>query len=354
MNELTNILAETVERLFRDLMTEGMPQAENQSAFAHMWNAIEELGITNLFLSEENGGFEGEWLDAFSVFKLLGSHALPLPVGETIVAKKLLQDCDMKIPDAAITIGTARKVNIQRNKNSEQWLFSGEVPLLPWGQTVQSALIQCHFDDKNYYALLSTKHASLITRDFNQANEPRDTLRFVNCPVMDLKLLDNNVDNLFSSGAMLRTCQVAGALEAALELSIQYVQERKQFGKSISKFQVIQHQLALLAEHCAATNCAAQSACSASDQGDGNFEIAAAKLRANRAVAESTSIAHQVHGAIGFTQEYRLHYFTQRLWSWRSEFGNDRHWARYLGNQIIQAEPSELWANLTARSDARG
>jgi acyl-CoA dehydrogenase len=54
------------------------------------------------------------------------------------------------------------------------------------------------------------------------------------------------------------------------------------------------------------------------------FEIAAAKLRTNMAIGTGTSIAHQVHGAIGFTHEYDLHRYTRRLMGWRSEFGNDR------------------------------
>lgn len=353
MNELTNILAETVQRLFGDLMAEGMPKSNDQSVFETLWNTVEELGIPNLFLSEENNGFEGSWQDAFPVFKQLGYHAIPLPLGETIVAKKILQDLDITIPEMAITIGTANDVSIGRDDTSKQWVFSGDVPSLPWGQAAPWALIHCRCDQKTYYALIATSQGSLTDRYLNEAGEPRDTLHFRDAPLIDLKAVEGNTNELFASGALLRTCQSAGALEAALELSVQHVQERKQFGRQLSKFQAIQHQLALLAEYYAAVDCAAQSACNAYDKGDGNFEIAAAKLRANQATGDSTSIAHQVHGAIGFTEEYKLHFFTQRLWSWRTEFGNDRHWASYLGKLIVQSGQAQLWANLTARSDAR-
>ena len=81
------------------------------------------------------------------------------------------------------------------------------------------------------------------------------------------------------------------------------------------------------------------------------FEIAAAKLRANMAVAPATTIAHQVHGAIGFTLEHPLHHFTQRLFAWRSEFGNDRYWSTILGNTLRGLGGAGLWPFLTARGD---
>jgi alkylation response protein AidB-like acyl-CoA dehydrogenase len=77
------------------------------------------------------------------------------------------------------------------------------------------------------------------------------------------------------------------------------------------------------------------------------FEIAAAKLRANQAIGVATSTAHQVHGAIGFTYEYALRHATQRLWSWRSEYGNDRYWSEQLGRAVIARGADTFWDSLT-------
>ena len=63
--------------------------------------------------------------------------------------------------------------------------------------------------------------------------------------------------------------------------------------------------------------------------------IAAAKLRTGEAASNGAAIAHQVHGAMGFTQEYPLHYATRRLWSWRDEFGNESYWAERLGAMLL-------------------
>ena len=150
--------------------------------------------------------------------------------------------------------------------------------------------------------------------------------------------------------AFARSCQIAGALDAALALSVGYVNERQQFGRPLGKFQAVQQNLASFAGEAAAANCAAMGAAQALVRGEAHFEIAAAKLRANRAVEIGTTVAHQVHGAIGFTQEYGLHPLTRRLWQWRSEFGNDAYWSRELGSKVVAAGAEAFWPDLTART----
>jgi alkylation response protein AidB-like acyl-CoA dehydrogenase len=148
--------------------------------------------------------------------------------------------------------------------------------------------------------------------------------------------------------ALVRACQMAGAMQGALDLSVGYVRERVQFGKSLSTLQAIQQQLALLAEETAATSMAAVAACRAADRGGAQFEIAAAKLRANTAVGTVTSVAHQVHGAMGFTKDYKLQKLTKLLWQWRSEYGNDRWWADKLGAAMAKQGADGFWPALVA------
>ena len=76
--------------------------------------------------------------------------------------------------------------------------------------------------------------------------------------------------------------------------------------------------------------------------------VAAAKIRAGEAAGIGAAIAHQMHGAMGFTQEHRLHYWTRRLWSWRDEFGNEAYWARRLGGAVAAAGADRLWYGITA------
>jgi acyl-CoA dehydrogenase len=150
-------------------------------------------------------------------------------------------------------------------------------------------------------------------------------------------------------GAMARAAQMAGALESCLVQSVRYATERKQFGRPIGSFQAIQQNLAVLAGHVAAAGIAAESAFRAAERGDARFEIAVAKVRVGEAAGVGAGIAHQTHGAIGFTYEHSLHFATRRLWSWRAEFGSESAWARELGRAVAARGADALWSDLTAR-----
>jgi acyl-CoA dehydrogenase len=155
-------------------------------------------------------------------------------------------------------------------------------------------------------------------------------------------------------GATARAVQMGGALEAILDIAVRYANERVAFERPIAKFQAVQHNLARLAGEAAAAMAAAGSAADAvasSDTfDDGVFlEAAAAKIRVGEAAAEGAGIAHQVLGAIGFTREHILHRFTQRLWAWRDDFGNESFWAMKLGTKVASNGADALWPLLASR-----
>jgi acyl-CoA dehydrogenase len=157
-------------------------------------------------------------------------------------------------------------------------------------------------------------------------------------------------------GAFIRTCQAAGALDAALAMSIEHANTRQQFGKPLAKFQAVQQSLAVFATEAAAVNVAAAAAAAALDRAKGDFdaalfEIAAAKLRANQAISIGTALAHQVHGAIGFTAEYDLHHLTGAMLGWRSDHGHDAYWAGVLGGMAAKLGGAGLWVEIVRRSD---
>jgi acyl-CoA dehydrogenase len=155
-------------------------------------------------------------------------------------------------------------------------------------------------------------------------------------------------------GAAMRAVQIGGALQAILSLATDYAQERVAFERTISKFQAVQHNLAKLAGETAAAVAAASSAADTIQTMDTFndavfFETAAAKIRAGEAAGQGAAIAHQVHGAIGFTEEHILHRFTQRLWAWRDDFGNESEWAVQLGEFVAKGGADELWPLLASR-----
>jgi acyl-CoA dehydrogenase len=146
---------------------------------------------------------------------------------------------------------------------------------------------------------------------------------------------------------LARTAQLTGAFEAILLETVNYVNERKQFGRPLAKFQAVQQNLAVMAEEVAATRVISEAAFIATDRGDSTIHVASAKVRSFVAAQAVTSIAHQLFGAIGFTREHHLHHMTQRAWAWRGEFGGEREWASALGRQVLEAGGDGVWSLLT-------
>jgi acyl-CoA dehydrogenase len=327
-----SLLTDAAARLFGDLAE------KRNDPFADLWAPVEEAAFPLLLVPEADGGFGGSWADAFAVLRLAGYHALPLPVGEAIVAAWLLSRSGLEPPDGLATIAPQVEGKLANGR------FTGTLTNALWGR--EAAVVVTVLDGK----LVRLNRADATVEPHQSiADEPRDTLRFTDASVTTAQ----SDANLTQLGALIRTAQIAGAMDAALAQSIAYANERVQFGKPIGKFQALQQNLAVFAEEAAAVSCASQAAFAAADKYDGvaDFEIAAAKLRANMAIGIGTSTAHQVHGAIGFTREYSLHPLTRRLWSWRSEFGSDSHWSATLGAMIIAAGADAFWPTLTERSD---
>ncbi len=308
------------------------------------WDEIEALGITDILVSEECGGSGADWDDACAVLQAAGRRQAPLPLAEAMIAWKLLAAAALDAPRGPLSIAPRPVGTLSRDGRS--WKFSGALAGVPWGRDVARVVTALPFDGRPHVVMLAVADAGIDKKN-NLADEPRDDLQFEGAAALAAAADCREATSIFDYAALARTAQIAGALQAALDLSIAYALERKQFGRPIGQFQAVQQQLALLGAETAAATCASRSAAIAAGVRDASFEIAAAKLRANQAIGVATAIAHQVHGAIGFTREYALRQATQRLWSWRSECGNDRYWSERLGRTVIARGADTFWEHLT-------
>jgi acyl-CoA dehydrogenase len=352
MSELGELLAPTVTRLFGDLVTKELIEAAEKGAWPDaLWGALEEGGLTLPVVPEAAGGAGGTWADAYVVVRAAGKHAAPVPLAETIVAGWLLSQAGLEVPLGPLTLAPVREgERLRLTRSGGQWRVSGTVTGLPWGAAAGHVVLAAEGDDGPMVALVG-QGAGRVTVDRNLAREPRDTLAFDAAPVVAATraVTRTTAEAVIVLGAMVRAAQMAGALESLLEQSVRYVTERKQFGRPLATFQAIQHNLAVLAGHVAAAGIAADNAFHAADRGDATFEVAVAKVRAGEAAGVGAGIAHQAHGAIGFTYEHSLHFSTRRLWSWRAEFGSESRWAVRLGRDVAAAGADRLWSDLTTR-----
>ncbi len=346
MNELQTILADTVNRLFSDHVSQGLRESAEKGEWpGGLWQQVEENGLTLPQIPEARGGGGGTWQDAYIVAVAAGRFAVPLPLAETMVGGWLLAESGLDVPSGPLSVAPVHPGDrLALARQGAGWRLSGVATRVPWGRAAEHVVIVAG----GLVALVPAGAA--VEPDVNLALEPRDTLRWESAPVIAAAPAGRlPSDGLRLYGALVRSAQMAGGLEYLLAQTVQYVSERKQFGRPIGSFQAIQHQLALLAGHTAAAGIAAANAFRAADRGDAAFEIAAAKVRTGEAAGLGAGIAHQCHGAIGFTYEHSLHFVTRRLWSWRAEFGAECHWAAEIGRDVSRRGADGLWSYITGR-----
>jgi len=136
--------------------------------------------------------------------------------------------------------------------------------------------------------------------------------------------------------AALTAAEMAGAVDRIASMTAGYVTERQQFGRPVSAFQVVAHGAARLATLAQAATWSARLACMSPDPSD----TAAAKGWISQAAADASALAHQLHGAIGFTEEYGLQRLSKRLRTLRFAWGDDRFHYRALGGRPLGVRPA--------------
>ncbi|MGP1677682.1 MAG: acyl-CoA dehydrogenase family protein [Burkholderiales bacterium] len=348
MSDIRDDLLKTVDRIF----DEHCPKPVRESAEAGewpaaLWRALEEVGLDRAALPEEAGGSGLDFEDAMLALRRSAYHAAPLPLAETMLAARLLAAAGLAVPQGALSVAPVRSGDRLRFAHSVAGMtVSGAAQRVPWGNLCGHAVVAGELEGKGMVGLVS---AAGVARgvEKNLAGEPRALLEFDAAPLIACAALEHACARLETEGALVRSVQMAGALERTLEYSLQYANERVQFGRPIAKFQAIQHMLAVLAGQVAAASAAADAAVEASGLAPDEFAVAVAKSRAGEAAGKGAEIAHQVHGAMGYTREHNLHYSTRRLWSWRDEFGNETYWQSRLGRIVAARGADALWPMLT-------
>ena len=348
MSELSILLGDSVSRLFAD-HADAAALAHRDGWQAGLWSQIDNLGLNLTLVPEDRGGVSGTWEDAFAVLHPAGYHQIPLPIAESMLAARLCSDAGLPPAAGPVTVAAYAQGNL--SASDDAFRYSGQLTSVPWGRDCEMVVTVAEIEGTRFVVELPVA-ASTLAYAANLAGEPRDTLTFKDAPARAAACRSLEAENLLDYCALARLPQIVGCLESALRRSIQYATERKQFGKAIGQFQAVQQMLALFGAEAAAVACAVKGACRAAARGPAPFEIGAAKLRANQAVGLATASAHQVHAAIGFTWDHALHHATQRLWSWRSEFGNDRFWSERIGGMIAVRGADQFWNDLTGRDDA--
>jgi acyl-CoA dehydrogenase len=411
-----SLVAETARRIFSDLCDpQTVNRAPDDAWKGPAWAAIEEAGLPLAWVPDPWGGSGGETPDGFAVLREAGRFAVPLPIAETLLAGWLLWSAALQSPKGPMACGPMREGD--RVTLGKDGKLHGHLHRVAFAKEAQHLALLVERESGGYLTALVEAGAARILDGVSIAGDACNTVILEGVqpvammPIVTRHGLDRPA--LLLMGAAMRSMQMAGALEAILDLSVAYANDRVAFGRPIAKFQAVQHNLARLAGEVATAMAAAGSASDAianspfqasyyilnglgadiaaamADAGASSeshaaanasfqaaahdlpsqaesdllrfpgstsgldegvlLEVASAKIRVGEAAGEGAAIAHQVLGAIGFTQEHVLHRYTRRLWAWRDDFGSESVWAVKLGRVVAAKGADALWPMLAAR-----
>jgi acyl-CoA dehydrogenase len=346
---------------FEDLFAAVAEQARADSAAAGglsraAWEQLAEAGVSGVSVSEDFGGSGGDLADAYELLYLAGRHALPLPLAEAgALGGWLLTTAGRPVTQQPIAVAPGtRDDDGALTRRGGTWELSGSVHRVPWGASAELVLLVLDHEDEEHLVLVP---AGSVTTEpgRNLAGEPRDRVLLDGVTLPEdavVAVPAGTREELLRRGAMCRAVLMAGALARVAELTVEYAGVREQFGKPIARFQAVAQNLAQLAEHTERAKLGVLvSARMAAAGGHDVATVARAKVLAGEAARVVSTLAHQVHGAMGMTAEYPLGSFTQRLWSWTAEYGSDATWARRLGALAIGDDRPALWSLVTAGLD---
>lgn len=325
-NELTQLVDDIGRRSFETRLGDrGVPEGFDEA----LWRNLEQTGLSRLTASQEAGAAE-----AAIVLAGLARHAAAVPIAETdLLAAWLADAAGVAVAgDGALTVAIT-------DAKAADGRISGTATDVPWPRSA-GVLLAARTADALHVAVVDDPQ---VVDGHNLAGEPRGTFAF-DLPVERFARLDPAVsEELVRRGAWSRCVQTVGVLDAAAALTVAHTRERQQFGRPLSAFQAVQHSLAAMSGEIERARAATTLAvAAAADYGFGSTEadyaVTVAKVAVGRAVEPVTTIAHQLHGAIGVTREHQLWLATMRARSWVDDFGSTAHYARRLGRTALSTD----------------
>lgn len=303
-----------------------------------LWRRLEETGLARLTGTPDLGAGPEQLA---VVLRGVARHAGAVPLAETdALAAWLGNSIGLDLPDGPLTVAIA-------DADAVDGRITGTATEVPWTRAAAAVLLVARGDEAIRVGVLDMA-ATAIEDRHNLAGEPRDRVTF-DVAVDALTEVDPAlVAELVARGSWCRCVQIIGALDAAAAMTVAHTTERVQFGRPLSKFQAVQHALATMAgeiERARATATLAVAA--ASDYGfsapQTEYALTVARVAVGRAVTPVTTIAHQLHGAIGVTDEHSLWTATTRAQSWATDYGTTVGHARRLGRMALSvADPWDL------------
>ena len=292
-----------------------------------VWPALVELGLADVGIPEEDGGSGGTLSTAAELAQALARCGVSTPLIEANVARWVLAQAGAAtrgLNTIAVTTSGVRETDGR---------LVATVPAVPWARSAAN-LVMVHEDGRGWVMELDQR-AVTIEHHANVAGEPRDTVHLNGTLASALRPAPSPLLVRARLG-VLWSAAMCGAVSRAYELTRGYVREREQPGRPLVPIPAVASSLAMMRAHVLQTQAGLARAAECWDAPATDPErcanaAAVARITAATAATDVARLAHQLHGALGITQEYPLHRLTRRLRAWSDTETAEHEWARSLG-----------------------
>jgi alkylation response protein AidB-like acyl-CoA dehydrogenase len=303
--DLRDVVHELMERLCPPSVVRAAPDAPEIDA---LHRGLVELGAPGLLVGEEAGGLGLDENVLVPVLAETGWAAAPLPVAETLAVAPAVLEAGGLVDD----------------------VLSGKATCA--ADPAGSGLVR--FGTRASLLLQGAFGGTGPIRVIDLATAHREPVAAVD-PAADLQRIDGGteravvddpavVETAWLRGVLAAAAQLVGLSRRMLDMTVEYVGSRTQFGVPVGSFQAVKHHLAsaFLELEFAAPVVARAGASLATGDPQRARDVATAKALASDAASTVARTAIQCHGAIAYTTEYDLHLYAKRAWALAADWGS--------------------------------
>ncbi len=348
---------EMLRTMARDFLADKLPKTtvkemeESEQGYSpELWKEMAQLGWMGLAFPEKYGGSGMSFLDLAILLEEMGRACLPGPYFSSVVLSGFAildigtdAQKDKYLPgissgETIVTLALTEPsasyeesgIETKAAAEGNSYVISGTKLFVPDANVADYLLVAARMGKGITLFIvdgkgpgISTTVLKTIANDklcevvFDKVKVPKDNI---------LGKLDEGwpeIEKIIQRAAVGKCCEMTGCIQQALEMTVQYAKDRKQYGHPIGSFQVIQHYCADMATDVDGTRLSAyQAAWMLSEGLPCTKEVAIAKAWAGEACQRVMALAHQIHGAIGVTIDHDLQYYTRRAKAAEVSFGD--------------------------------
>lgn len=356
---------EMLQAAVRDFLAAEWPEkvlramaADEKGYTSELWRRMAGMNLLGLSLPEEWGGVGG-FLDLAAVLEEMGRACFLTPffaavvLGAGVIMEAGSEDQQKRyLPaiaagESVITLALAEEaggctpesIQVKAARRGKEFFISGRKLFVPDAHAADHIVCAARTTEGVTLFIVDIKRAGLNVRPIKTiSGEKLYTVDFKNVAVGPENMLGEAgqgwpaVEKIIGRAAVARCAEMVGIARQVLKMTLDYAKERVAFGHPIGAFQAIQHRCADMLVDAEGARLATYQAAWRISQGlPVGREVAIAKSWAGQACRRVCASAHQVHGAIGFTEDHILNLYTKKASAAAASFGDADYYLDKLG-----------------------